>query len=143
MVVARRPIFRRTARVERTSTRAARVRDRDSTLASPKVSLHARPYLVAIRSRAPRPRAPDVDAARARARVRRPAARDRRIAGVAEPCSAIFIARGARRWGTLSPERALFRRNRAIEPRARVASSESTRPRAITRHVLCELLAVS
>jgi hypothetical protein len=67
VVVARRPIFRRTARVERTSTRAARVRDRDSTLASPKVSLHARPYLVAIRSRAPRPRAPDVDAARARA----------------------------------------------------------------------------
>jgi len=82
VVVARRPIFRRTARVERTSTRAARVRDRDSTLASPKVSLHARPYLVAIRSRAPRPRAPDADAGRARARVRRPAARDRRIAGV-------------------------------------------------------------
>jgi hypothetical protein len=67
VVVARRPIFRRTARVERTSTRAARVRDRDSTLASPKVSLHARPYLVAIRSRARR--VVGFDPTKARSRV--------------------------------------------------------------------------
>ena len=57
------------ARRMNVDARSARVRDRDSTLASPKVSLHARPYLDAIRSDPVRARGRR--RARARARVRR------------------------------------------------------------------------